>query len=110
MSVGNKVMDIVSNKNFLNKVKINSKYFHRELNKLKEKFPKVIKEVRGRGFLIGLRLYKNQTDFIKFLMDNKLLTIKAAENTVRILPPLNVKKDEINQALKIINKVCLIYK
>tara|TARA_A100001015_G_C15033592_1_gene734647 strand:+ start:1216 stop:2382 length:1167 start_codon:yes stop_codon:yes gene_type:complete len=110
MSVGNKVMDIISNKNFLNKVKINSRYFHRELNKLKEKFPKIIKEVRGRGFLIGLQLYKNQTDFIKFLMNNKLLTIKAGENTVRILPPLNVKKNEINQALKIINKVCLRYK
>jgi len=43
-------------------------------------------------------------------MKEKLLTIKAAENVIRILPPLNVKKDEINQALKIINKVCLTYK
>ena len=43
-------------------------------------------------------------------MKNKLLTIKAAENVVRILPPLNVKKKEIDQALKIINKVCLEYK
>ena len=39
-------------------------------------------------------------------MDNKLLTIRAAENVIRILPPLNVKKSEINLALKIINKVC----
>ena len=39
-------------------------------------------------------------------MDNKLLTIRAAENVVRILPPLNVKKNEVNKALKIINKVC----
>ena len=39
-------------------------------------------------------------------MDNKLLTIRAAENVVRILPPLNVKKNEIEQALKIIDKVC----
>ena len=39
-------------------------------------------------------------------MDNRLLTIRAAENVVRILPPLNVKKSEISQALKIINKVC----
>ena len=43
-------------------------------------------------------------------MENKLLTIKAAENVVRILPPLNVKKSELDQALKIINKVCLEYK
>ena len=39
-------------------------------------------------------------------MNNRMLTIRAAENVVRILPPLNVKKNEINQALKIINKVC----
>ena len=39
-------------------------------------------------------------------MDNKLLTIRAAENVIRILPPLNVKKSEINKALKIIDKVC----
>ena len=40
------------------------------------------------------------------LMDNKLLTIRAAENVIRILPPLNVKKKEIDIALKIISKVC----
>ena len=39
-------------------------------------------------------------------MDNQLLTIRAAENVVRILPPLNVKKSEINIALKVIDKVC----
>ena len=56
--------------------------------------------------LIGIQLYKDQASFIKNLMDEKLLTIRAAENVVRILPPLNVKKSEINQALKIIDKVC----
>ena len=105
MSVGNTVMDIISKKIFLDKVKVNSKYFHKELNKLKEKFPKMIKEVRG--FLIGLKLYKDQTMFIKYLMDNKLLTIRAGENTIRILPPLTVTKKEIDKALRIINKVCL---
>ena len=107
MSVGNTVMDIISKKIFLDKVKVNSKYFHKELNKLKEKFPKIIKEVRGRGYLIGLKLYKDQTMFIKYLMDNKLLTIRAGENTIRILPPLTVTKKEIDKALRIINKVCL---
>ena len=43
------------------------------------------------------------------LMENKLLTIKAAENVIRILPPLNVKKVEIDIALKVINKVCSEY-
>jgi len=51
-------------------------------------------------------LKSDQTKFIKKLMDNNLLTIRAAENVVRILPPLNVKKNEVEQALKIIKKVC----
>ena len=106
MSVGNKVMDIVSSKKFLDNVKKLSKYFISNLNYLKNKYPKVIKEVRGRGLLIGLQLYDDQSIFIKKLTENKLLTIRAAENVVRILPPLNVKKNELDQALKIINKVC----
>ena len=110
MKIGITVLDIISNKNFLLNVKINSKYFHEQLKKIKEQFPKIIKEVRGKGFLIGLQLFHDQTKFIKKLMDNKLLTIRAAENVVRILPPLNVKKKEINQALNIIKKVCTQYK
>ena len=110
MKIGSTVLDIISNKNFLNNVKKNSKYFYNELNNLKKKFPKLIKDIRGRGFLIGLQLYEDQTNFIKKLMENKLLVIRAAENVIRILPPLNVKRSEINQAIKIINKVCLNYK
>jgi acetylornithine/N-succinyldiaminopimelate aminotransferase len=110
MSVGNRVMDIVSNKKFLNNVKKLSKYFLLNLNKIKEKYPSIIKQIRGRGFLIGIQLHQDQTNFIKKLMENKLLTIRAAENVVRILPPLNVKKSEIDEALKIINKVCSQFK
>ncbi len=106
MAVGNKVMDIISNKKFLNNVKVLSKYFLSNLNKIKEKYPNIIKQIRGKGLLIGIQLYTDQTIFIKKLMDNKLLTIRAAENVVRILPPLNVKKNEIDIALKIIDKVC----
>ena len=73
---------------------------------MKKNFPKVIKEVRGVGLLIGLQLHNDQTEFIQKLMNNKLLTIRAAENVVRILPPLNVKKEEINIAINIIKKVC----
>ena len=106
MAVGNTVMDIVSTKKFLNSVKKSSKYFFSKLNKLKEKYTSIIKEIRGRGLLIGIQLHTDQTKFIKKLMDNQLLTIRAAENVVRILPPLNVKKNEIDLAIKIIDKVC----
>ena len=105
MAVGNAVLDQIDN-NLLNHVKKMSNYFILNLNNIKKKYPKVIKEVRGVGLLIGLQLFNEQTIFIKKLMNNKLLTIRAAENVIRILPPLNVKKSEINLALKIINKVC----
>ena len=107
MAVGNTVMSIVSSKSFLNNVKKSSRYFLSSLNKIKKKYPKLIEEIRGRGLLIGIKLYKDQTIFIKKLMDNNLLTIRAAENVIRILPPLNVKKKEIDKALKIIDKVCI---
>ena len=106
MAVGNSVMDIIANKKFLKHVKNISKYFLLNLNKIKEKYPRVIKEIRGRGLLIGIQLHTDQANFIKKLMENKLLTIRAVENVVRVLPPLNVKKNEIDQALKIIKKVC----
>ena len=105
MAVGNAVLDQI-NKNLLNHVKKMSKYFINNLNNLKKKYPKIIKEIRGVGLLIGIQLFEDQTNFINKLMKNKLLTIRASENVIRILPPLNVKKTEINLALKIINQVC----
>jgi len=106
MAVGNTVMDIVSNKKFLKNIENLSKYFLFELKNIKEEYPNLIKSIRGRGFLIGIQLYKDQTNFIKKLMENRLLTIRASENVIRILPPLNVKKSELDHSLKIINKVC----
>ena len=110
MSVGNAVLDKIFKKNFLKDVQKISKYFHNELNKIKKDYPKLIKEVRGLGLLIGLELFIEQSKFIKKLEDNKLLTIRAGENVIRILPPLNVKESEIDLAIKIIRKVCKNYK
>ena len=109
-SVALAVMDQIFKKGFLTNVKKISKYFHYELNKIRNEYPHIIKEVRGVGLLIGLQLFKDQTNFIQKLMDNKLLTIRAAENVIRILPPLNVKKKEIDLSIKIIRKVCKEYK
>ena len=106
MSVGNAVLDQIFKKSFLTNVSKNSKYFHNELKKIQAQHPSIIKEVRGVGLLIGLQLFNDPTKFIKKLQDNKILTIKSGENTIRILPPLNVKKSEIDIAIKIIRKVC----
>ena len=106
MSVGNAVLDQILKKGFLTNVQKSSKYFMEELNDIKNEYPNIIKEVRGIGLLIGLQLHEDQNKFIKKLEDNKLLTMRAGENVVRILPPLNVKKNEIDIAIKIIRKVC----
>ena len=110
MSVGNAVLDQIFKKGFLNNLKKVSKYFYKELDKLKKDYPSIIKEIRGKGLLIGIQLHFDQTEFIRSLEKNNLLTIRAAENVIRILPPLNVKKKEIDLAIKIIKKVCTDYK
>ncbi len=110
MSVGNAVLDQIFKTGFHKNIKKISKYFHKELNKLKNDYPNIIKEIRGKGLLIGIQLYFDQSNFIKSLEKNYLLTIRASENVIRILPPLNVKKNEIDLALKIIKKVCSEYK
>ena len=110
MAIGNVIMDEVFKKGFLNNVRKNSKYFLSKLNNLKKNYPKVINEIRGIGLLIGIQLKVDLGKFINKLTENKLLTIRASENVVRILPPLNVKKKEIDLAKKILTKVCSTYK
>jgi len=110
MTVGNAVLDKILKKGFLKSVQAISKYFHSELSKLQSEFPNIIKEVRGLGLLIGIKITPNQNIFIKKLMDNRLLTIRAAENVIRLLPPLNVKKKNIDEAIVILKKVCKNFK
>ena len=106
MAAGNAVLDLIQKKNFMKGVENKSKYFLEQLNKIQKEYPKILKEIRGKGLLIGLQLFTEQSKFINKLRKNRLLTIKANENVVRILPPLNVTISEINLALKIIKKVC----
>ena len=110
MSIGNAVLDIIFKKGFLKNVQKISKYFHLKLKELQREYPDIIKQVRGVGLLVGLQLFQDQTKFIQQLMNNKLLTIRAGENVIRLLPPLTVKKQEIDLAIKIIKKVCKEYK
>jgi len=110
MSVGNAVLDQILKKGFLKNVQSISKYFQNELGKVQSEFPNIIKEVRGLGLLTGIKITPDQNLFIKKLLDNKLLTIRAAENVVRLLPPLNVKKENIDEAIAILKKVCKNFK
>ena len=110
MQVGNAVLDIILKKGFLKNVTKNGKYFQSELIKIQKDYPKIISEVRGLGFLIGLKLNVNQIKFINNLITNKMLVVKAADNVIRLLPPLNIKKKEIDKAIVILRKVCKTFK
>ena len=106
MAVGNAVLDILFEKDFLKKVKEKGEYFNKALNKIKEKYPKVIGEIRGEGLMIGLKMIVDNSEFMKILMEHKMLTVKAEENVIRLFPSLIVKKNELDEATHIIETVC----
>jgi len=105
-SVGNAVLDIVLEKDFLKQVREKSKYFYDGLINLKKNYPKIISEIRGVGFMLGLKLLIDNNEFLEKLMNNKMLAVKASENVIRLLPPLTVEKKEIDEALSKLEKTC----
>ena len=106
MTVGNAVLDVIFKKGFLNNVKEKGKYFDQGLNKIKNKYPKIIGEIRGIGLIKGLKMLVDNVEFIKKLMNHKMLTVKAEENVIRLFPPLIVENKELDEAISKIEKVC----
>jgi acetylornithine/N-succinyldiaminopimelate aminotransferase len=106
MAVGNAVLDVLFEKNFFKNVSEKSEYFHDGLNKIKKKYPKIIGEIRGVGLMIGIKLLVDNTEFMNKLMKQKMLTVKAEENVIRIFPPLTVSNNELDEATNKIEKVC----
>ena len=87
-----------------------SKYFFSKLNELQNNFPKIILEIRGKGLMIGLKMHDDPSKFIRLLLKNKLIVVKASENVIRLLPSLIVSKEEIDEGVEIIKKTCNEYK
>ena len=106
MAVGNAVLDIIFEKDFFKNVEKKGEYFQDGLKKIKDKYPKIIEEVRGVGLIKGLKMIVDNEEFIKKLMNNKMLTVKASENVIRLFPPLIVSHKELDEALVKIEKVC----
>ena len=106
MSVGNAVLDVILEKDFLKNVKKKGEYFDNALKKIKKKYPKIIGEIRGVGLIKGLKMLVDNVEFMKKLMDHKMLTVKAEENVIRLFPPLIVKNKELDEAANKIEKVC----
>ena len=106
MAVGNAVLDIIFGKDFLENVKEKGKYFDQGLKKIKDKYPRIIGEIRGVGLIKGLKMLVDNTKFMKKLMNQKMLTVKAEENVIRLFPPLIVNNKELDEATNKIEKVC----
>ena len=106
MAVGNAVLDVLLKKDFLKNVKQKGEYFQKGLNKIKKKYPKIIGEIRGAGLMIGLKILADNTEFMKKLMNHKMLTVKAEESVIRLFPPLIVNNKELDEGINKIEIVC----
>ena len=106
MAVGNAVLDVIFEKDFLKNVRKKGEYFDKGLNKIKKKYPEIIEEIRGSGLMKGLKMLVDNTGFIKKLMNHKMLTIKAEENVIRLFPSLIVNNKELDEAINKIETAC----
>ena len=106
-SVAKRVIEIISEKKFLNDLNQKATFFVNKLEEIKNTYNHLIEEIRGRGFLLGIKIKINNSIFIEKLRNNGLLSVGANENIIRILPPLNVTNKDLKIALKIIEKTCI---
>lgn len=106
VSMGNAVLDVLEEEDIISNVKKMSDKLRIELMKLRQKYPEIIETVRGLGLMMGLKLHVEPFELVNEAFNQKLLLVGAADNTVRILPPLNVKSEEIDQAMAKLDKAC----
>lgn len=106
MAVANAVLDVVTAPGFLEQVEATGAKLKAELEKLVAKYPTVLAEARGKGLMLGLKCVQPNGEVVVRLRENGLLTVPAAENVIRILPPLTIGDAEIAEAVAIIDKTC----
>jgi acetylornithine/succinyldiaminopimelate/putrescine aminotransferase len=106
-ALGCELLSIVSKPAFLKKVTLSGERIRKGLRLLAAKYP-IIRDVRGRGLLIGVELSIDPKPIIPLCKEKGLLLIKAEHNTVRFMPPLIVKEPDITAALSIFEDVLRI--
>lgn len=108
MAVGKKVLEIISKPEFLKNVKELGEYLQQSIQKLAKKYPEIISETRGFGLIQGIKLNNSivNKEFVVKLEDAGLLAPPASDNVIRLLPALNVTKEQIDEAMTIIETVC----
>lgn len=99
-AVGCKVLDIISEEGFLENVNRIAGRLRQGLEGLVAQHPKVFETVRGEGLMLGLKCVAQNSDVISAGYDANILTVPAAENVVRILPPLNLNNEHVDEAIQ----------
>src|SRR4051794_1386947 len=99
MAAGNAVLDVMLAPGFFERLRRISLLLKQRLAEIKDRHPGVIAEVRGEGLLIGLRSVVPNGQLVDALRAEKLLTVAAGDNVVRLLPPLIVEEAEILEAV-----------
>ena len=107
MAVGYAALDEIAKPETLANVAEISGYLTQQLHGLKERFPDIIVDVRGRGLLIGVKLVPNNREFMGWARDDQhLLVAGGGDNCVRLLPPLTLTLDEAREAVEKFEKTC----
>ncbi len=106
MAVGNAVLDVIFAPGFLDRVRKTSLLLKQRLAELKDRHASVIAEVRGEGLLIGLRMTPPSSEMVDELRAEKMLTVAAGDNVVRLLPPLIIGEREVSEAVARIDRAC----
>ncbi len=107
-AIGNAVLDVVLTPGFLDSVNASAALLLSGLQELVARHPKILGEARGEGLLLGLRCVVPNTDLVRELNSLKLLTVGAGDNVVRLVPPLVVSAEEIDEALAKIAAACRV--
>lgn len=100
-----KVFEIFKKEGIVEHVQEMSPYFFEKLQMLSEKYPSVVKEVRGKGLLLGMEVSCPNGDIVKKAMEKGLVLLTAGSNVVRIAPPLIIKKEQIDECLCILDEI-----
>lgn len=103
IAVGIEVIKILIEDNFLNKVDKNARFLWRQLKEFENRFDEIL-EIRGAGFLLGIKTKSNNIKINNLFIKNGLLCVPAADNIIRLSPPIIATQNEINEALQIIEK------
>jgi acetylornithine/N-succinyldiaminopimelate aminotransferase len=106
MAIGNAVLDVVLAPGFLENVARLGGLARQKLAAVKDAHPDVIEEIRGEGLMLGVKLRIPPGDFAALARAEKLLTIPAGDNTVRLLPPLILTDDELAEGVRRIDAAC----